>query len=1165
MTNWRAWRHIIKVHSRILLVLILLVIVALLAVTDTMRRWYQSIDDRLSSDAKGILARRDDVFGQALRQPLETLHLLAASRTLAQAGSADIQADLDSWKANLRDVGAIYLIMLDGRSMASGGYDATPAYIQDAYRDYRERGAPALATPRVVMEGDRPLVILGAPLSGQSAGVVLATFYLDQMLGPLLVRLPGNNARLILLDARDQVLVDGFAQPAIGDPLRNGQRAAHPAALLAALQGKATAAGVVDGLYVVHGEPYRYYASRMSSTDWLLAYIQPEADLLAVYREARSFGWAQLFFVVLAALLLVAMMYRLVLRPLQALARVQEAMQGGTLPTPVAVRGGGEFAAMAASYNRLVADLAASELRLRTIFETFPETVVVTRLTDGVFLDANAAFLEKIGRSREEVIGHSSAEFGWVPEETESAAHRDALLQDRHLERRLIKLKTPQGEEFWSMYSSRLIEFDGVPAALSVSVDVTPLKLAETQVHQSEAKFAALFQLAPVPMSYTPEHDRFGHTHWNDAWYGAFGFLPEEAEGRGGDVLGIWVNPDERRRMIQSVLDTGHAHALQVLLRRKDGALRQHILYADRVETGEGKAMIVAYVDVTDSRRVEAELRASEETRHAVFNASPVAMLVSDMAHDYAVVDANQAWLRQFQRTLPEVVGRNGRQIDFWVNEDDRQRVVDQIERDGQVANYEAEFVRGDGSRLMCRVGARRVRVEGRELLLMLQEDITLQRQNELARQEAERKLRRFSFMVSHANDAMFLFDNGKIADCNEATLRMFRSTRERFIGQLPDAFSPPTQPNGMDSLELALDRVQAAIGGEPQRFEWVHTRGDGSSFDAEVSLSAFEESGRPLMIGVVRDITERKRAEAEIRELNATLEARVVSRTQELAQANTELQATLGNLQRAQNELLRAEKLASLGALVAGIAHELNTPIGNAVTVSSTLLDEQRRFSEKMASGLTRSALDRFVGVVGEAGQIVERNLYRAAELIGSFKQLAVDQSSYQRRPFDLQDVVHEIMLAMAPSTRRTPFRIIEEVPAGLVLDSYPGPLGQILMNLINNALIHAFDGRDSGHVWIRAEAAEPGWITLRVVDDGCGISAENQKRIFDPFFTTRLGQGGSGLGLHVVFSLVVDLLGGRIDVDSSPGLGAIFIVRLPVVAPQPKAKPAGKEEEGE
>ena len=301
---------------------------------------------------------------------------------------------------------------------------------------------------------------LGTPLAGQSAGVVLASFHLDQMLGPLLVRLPGNNARLILLDGGEQVLVDGFAQPASGDHLLNGQQAAHPAARLAALQGKATPAGVVAGLYTVHGEQYRYYASRMSSTDWLLAYVQPEADLLAAYREAKYLGWAQLFFVVLAALLLVAMMQRLVLRPLQALARVQEAMRDGAVPTPVAVRGSGEFAAMAASYNRLVADLSASESRLRTIFEAFPESVIVTRLADGIILDTNDAFLNKIGRSRAEVIGHTGQELGVLPDGNDVMAHRETLLEKGSLERELIHLRTARGEDRWSMYSSRLIDFD---------------------------------------------------------------------------------------------------------------------------------------------------------------------------------------------------------------------------------------------------------------------------------------------------------------------------------------------------------------------------------------------------------------------------------------------------------------------------------------------------------------------------------------------------------------------------------------------------------------------------------------------------------------------------------------------------------------------------------
>ncbi len=1148
--TWQAWRLIIKVHGRILLVLILLVFVALLAVTDTTRRWHRSIDERLSSDARGILARRDEVFNRALMQPLGSLRLLASMRVVARGNPAEIAADLASWKENLPDVAEVYVILPDGRGVASSEEGLLES-VMAAYRDVQAGRASSLAIPRIVTQGGLPLALIGVPLPGAAGGAVIAAFKLHDMLGPLLLRLPGAHARLLILDGQNRVLANGFDELETAADLPAAAQVPHASALLEALGGQVLADGVLDGQYVIKGEAYRYFVSRMPSTAWMIAYIQPEKDLLAAYSEAKYLGWVQLSVVILAALLLLAMMHRLVLAPLQTLARGQAAMRDGAIPQPVEVPGSGEFGAMAESYNRLVANLTASEQRLRTIFDAFPESVVVFRLADSALLDVNQAFLNKVGLSRDAVLGRSGAEIGLLPDESAATAHRAALLEKGSLERQVVRMRLPNGEERWSMYSSRLIEFDGVPASLSVTVDVTQLKVAEAQVRQSEARFAALFQLAPVPMSFTHERDQFSHTHWNDAWYRAFGFLPEQAEGRGGDALGIWVDPDQRRQLIEGAANKGGLHDFEVVLRRHNGALRQHLLFADMVDTADGKAMIVAYVDVTDSRKAEAELRASEETRHAIFNASPVAMLVSDMACDFSVVDANQAWLRQFQRTLPEIIGRNGREINFWVSETDRQHVLAQIEQDGQVIDYEAEFASGDGSRLLCRVGARRVRVEDRELLLMLQEDITLLRQMERARQEAEIKLRRFSFMVSHANEAMFLNDNGITIDCNDATLRMFESTRERFIGQSPDTFSPPFQPSGEASSTLAMSRIKVVMAGEPQRFEWVHTKADGTPFDAEVTLSCFEEDGRPLIVGVVRDITERKRAEAEIRELNATLEERVALRTSELAQANKDLGITLSNLQFAQDELLRTEKLAALGALVAGVAHELNTPIGNAVTVATTLVDEHRQFSGKMAAGLTRSALERFVGMVGEAGQIVERNLYRAAELIGSFKQLAVDQSSYQRRPFELLEVVREISLAMAPTIRRSPYQLIDDVPAGLVLDSYPGPLGQILMNLINNALIHAFAGRDSGHVRIAAEPAGPGWVVLTVSDDGCGIAVEDQKHIFDPFFTTRLGQGGSGLGLHIVFSLVVDLLGGRVDVLSTPGQGARFIMRLPTVAP--------------
>ncbi|MDS4025756.1 MAG: PAS domain S-box protein [Candidatus Contendobacter sp.] len=288
-----------------------------------------------------------------------------------------------------------------------------------------------------------------------------------------------------------------------------------------------------------------------------------------------------------------------------------------------------------------------------------------------------------------------------------------------------------------------------------------------------------------------------------------------------------------------------------------------------------------------------------------------------------------------------------------------------------------------------------------------------------------------------------------------------------------------------------------------------------------------------------------RQRAEAELRQYREHLEDLVAMRTTELRQA--------------MNQLAQAEKLAALGKLVAGIAHELNTPIGNAVLAASTLADRERDFTARIQAGLTRSTLQQFVATVREGSEILQRNLRRAAELISSFKQVAVDQSSYQRRTFTLEEVVREITLTLSPTLRRSPTTLSVAIDPDLRLDSFPGPLGQVLMNLINNALVHAFHGRERGVIRIESIPAAPGHVGLRVSDDGNGIDPAHLSRLFDPFFTTRLGQGGSGLGLHIVYNLVTGLLGGTIAVHSTPGQGAAFDLGLPLVAP-PAAAPPGE-----
>ena len=364
----------------------------------------------------------------------------------------------------------------------------------------------------------------------------------------------------------------------------------------------------------------------------------------------------------------------------------------------------------------------------------------------------------------------------------------------------------------------------------------------------------------------------------------------------------------------------------------------------------------------------------------------------------------------------------------------------------------------------------------------------------------------------------------------------------------------------GLNGLEMGLwaepadrDRLLAAVnsGSTPDAMEAELLAGDGRRMLCRISAQITEIRGNLLLLMMTVDITEQRRIENEIRELNAELEQRVARRTGELSKANVELAASVENLRTAQKQLVQSEKLAALGNLVAGIAHELNTPIGNAVTVASTLLDHHRQISGQLQTGLTRSSLKAFIDTLGEAASILERNLHRAAELIGNFRQIAVDQASYQRRTFDLREAVEEVRLVMTPAIRKSPVDLKNEVPKGILMDGYPGPLTQALMILVNNSLIHAFAGRDCGSILIEASAPLSGSVRLRFSDDGSGIPAENLERIFEPFFTTRLGQGGSGLGLHILFNLVTGLLGGQVGVTSDHGSGTEFVFDLPLSAP--------------
>ncbi len=271
-----------------------------------------------------------------------------------------------------------------------------------------------------------------------------------------------------------------------------------------------------------------------------------------------------------------------------------------------------------------------------------------------------------------------------------------------------------------------------------------------------------------------------------------------------------------------------------------------------------------------------------------------------------------------------------------------------------------------------------------------------------------------------------------------------------------------------------------------------------------------------------------------------------------DLRAAKERAEATLVALRETQATLVNAEKFAALGSLVAGVAHEVNNPVGISLTVASSLARRCEAMKEAVAAGpLRRSQLEAFIAANGDAADQLVANLHRAGDLVQAFKQVAVDRTHADRRAFDLAETTRQIVASLLPGLRKTQVALEVSIDEGIVLDSYPGPYGQVLTNLVLNCVAHAYPDGGPGCVAITARREGEGTVEIVFADDGAGMEEDVLRRIFEPFFTTRRGEGGTGLGLHIVHNLVTFRLGGRIVAASSPGRGTRFTLTLPVVAP--------------
>ncbi|WP_374404158.1 PAS domain S-box protein [Niveibacterium sp.] len=812
--------------------------------------------------------------------------------------------------------------------------------------------------------------------------------------------------------------------------------------------------------------------------------------------------------------------------------------------------------------ERKAAELRIRESRrmLQNVLDTIPVRVF-WKDTQSRYLGANTLFARDIGLPIPDLVGRTDSEIG----AKNAAAHEEndrAVMSGGELRINTEAAVTlADGSTRWHRSSKVALRdaADQVVGVLGVYDDISDRKSAELALAQSEARLRALIDYAPLGV-FEYELDasaRLILITTNRAADRILGLdcarlrgqaLEEAFPGQAGTSMpaalrhvarsGERYTNDDFRFMVGGQLMTFDVHAFQ---------------------TGPNRVAVL-FREVSDLRRAASALRGLASARDSDSDPGFYNTVLSLFAEAVGANHASIGLLLEHRwQTLARLGGEKGAPSDSQLEQlalRGEHLLIPDPAHPERLTEYEdlvpdrgaylgIPLTGANGDTIGLLNASFDKPISNVDLARSLGDVFALRASTEWARQRTLTALResqeKFSLAFNEAPVAMTLANmrDGQLLDVNRAFSDLFGYSHAEAVGHT--------------STELGLF-VEPAT-----RQRWVKEVAE-HGYASGTDLELQDKSGRHLQTRVwarvlpdgntntilvnIIDVTEQRRIQREVEELNRTLEARVEQRTRDLKQ-------TLERLQLTQNELVQAEKLAALAGLVAGVAHELNTPIGNSMMVASTLRDSTLGVHGSMQTGLRRSQLNEYLNEADSATDILMRNLHRAAELISSFKQVAVDQTSQQRRTFKLEELVSEIIVTLQPTFRTTPFQVETDVQPGLRLDSYPGPLGQVLTNLIANAIIHGLEGRDSGRIRIAGSEDGPSAVRLTIQDNGCGIPPEHMRKIFDPFFTTKRGRQGSGLGLHIVHNIVTGILGGQISVESEVGVGTTFRVTVPRIAP--------------
>ena len=416
------------------------------------------------------------------------------------------------------------------------------------------------------------------------------------------------------------------------------------------------------------------------------------------------------------------------------------------------------------------------------------------------------------------------------------------------------------------------------------------------------------------------------------------------------------------------------------------------------------------------------------------------------------------------------------------------------------------------------------------------------QTKNELQEksEELKEKKENFEILFNESKDAlsMFTLDDGKYIDCNDTSLEIFGlENKSEILGKYPFDFSPKMQNNGLTSIDAVKKRLDECIENGSVRFEWIHKKKDNTEFWADVILSLIVLNSRQVVYATVRDISDKKELEEQLHNRNIDLQ-----------DSNDELETMIENLKKTQNKLIESEKLAALGNMVAGVAHEINTPVGIGLTGSSHLeFITENIFDKYKNESMSEEEFEDYIKTSIELSKVINSNLNRTADIVKNFKQVAIDQTSEQKRIFNIKEYIKGILISIDSIKGEKDLDISINCDDNLEIVSYPGFFAQIITNLVSNSISHGFEDKQKGSINFDVNI-EDNNLCFKYSDDGRGISKDNLPKIFDLFFSTNKQNGGSGLGMNIIYNLVTVNLHGTINCTSNENEGTTFYIVIPL-----------------